>query len=77
MHWKTHWSHIKKAKQSKYRFIIIVFFDIKGVIRENYVPGGGNTMTKHRRTDKKVRRKKPQLWGKVIRAALQHTQHSQ
>ena len=70
MHWKTPSSpRMKKARQSKSKFkaMLIVFFDIKGVILEEWVPEG-TTVNQHYYKEvliklrEKVRRKRPQLW---------------
>ena len=70
MHWKTPSSpRLKKARQSKSKFkaMLIVFFDIKGVILEEWVPDGA-TVNQHyykqvlETLRERVRRKRPQLW---------------
>jgi histone-lysine N-methyltransferase SETMAR len=70
MHWKTPSSpRLKKARQSKSKFkaMLIVFFDIKGVLLEEWVPDGA-TVNQHyykqvlETLRERVRRKRPQLW---------------
>jgi hypothetical protein len=60
---------MKKARQSKSKFkaMLIVFFDIKGVIFEHWVPEGA-TVSQHyyknvlQTLKERIRRKRPELW---------------
>ncbi|KAL4113365.1 hypothetical protein QTP88_016997 [Uroleucon formosanum] len=70
MHWKTSASPIlKKARMSKSKLkaMLIVFFDIKGVIMTEWVPQG-QTVNQHYYLQilttlrERVRRKQPELW---------------
>ncbi|KAL4098417.1 hypothetical protein QTP88_023036 [Uroleucon formosanum] len=70
MHWKTSASpKLKKARMSKSKLkaMLIVFFDIKGVIMTKWVPQG-QTVNQHYYLQvlttlrERVRRKRPELW---------------
>lgn len=70
MHWKSPKSpRMKKARMSKSKFkaMMIVFFDIQGIIHVEWVPEG-QTVTQHyylevlTRLREKIRRKRPELW---------------
>ncbi|KAL4089073.1 hypothetical protein QTP88_024146 [Uroleucon formosanum] len=70
MHWKTSASpKLKKARMSKSKLkaMLIVFFDIKGVIMTEWVPQG-QTVNQHYYLQvlttlrERVRRKRPELW---------------
>jgi hypothetical protein len=70
MHWKTPSSpNMKKARQSKSKFkaMLIVFFDIKGVIFEHCVPEGA-TVNQHyyknvlQTLRERIRKKRTELW---------------
>jgi histone-lysine N-methyltransferase SETMAR len=69
-HWKTPSSpKMKKARHSKSKFkaMLIVFFDIKGVIFQHWVPEG-RTVNQHyyknvlQNLRERIRRKRPKLW---------------
>lgn len=70
MHWKSPSSpKIKKAKMSKSRLkaMLIVFFDIKGVILIEWVPAGQTVNQAYYKTvlqklRERVRKKRPDLW---------------
>jgi hypothetical protein len=70
MHWKTSESpKLKKARMSKSKLkaMLIVFFDIKGVIMTEWIPQG-QTVNQHYYLQvlttlrERVRRKRPELW---------------
>lgn len=71
MHWKTKKSpRMKKARMSKSRFkaMLIVFFDIKGVIHIEWVPEG-TTVNQYYYIQvlitlrERVRKKRPEMWS--------------
>lgn len=70
MHWKSPRSpRMKKARMSKSKFkaMLIVFFDIRGVVMVEWVPEG-QTVNQHyyievlTRLRERVRKKRPDLW---------------
>lgn len=70
MHWKTPGSpRIKKARQSKSKFkaMLIVFFDRKGVILEHWVPEGQTVNQNYYKfvletLRERIRKKRPEFW---------------
>jgi hypothetical protein len=72
MHWKTPTSpRMKKASVSKFKVkaIMIVFFDIRGVIMVEWVPEGQTVNQKYYlevliKFHERMRKKRPELWKK-------------